>query len=71
MGRVGRVLRPREREKVAKPDEGRWDETIPMGEVSDLGRQRYGLFVGAIMVTAVFVFRAVVSAGKTLHCFDW
>jgi hypothetical protein len=31
----GPVLRPREREKVAKPDEGRWDETINCGEVSD------------------------------------
>jgi len=35
---VGLVLRLREREKVAKPDEGRWDETIPAGEVSDLLR---------------------------------
>jgi hypothetical protein len=35
---VSLVLLPREREKVPRrrgADEGRWDETIPAGEVSD------------------------------------
>jgi hypothetical protein len=30
---IGSALRPRAREKVAKPDEGRWDKTIPAERV--------------------------------------
>jgi len=42
-GESGPVLRPREREKVAKPDEGRWDETIPAGKVFDLFAKHHSI----------------------------
>jgi hypothetical protein len=37
------VLRPREREKVAKPDEGRWGKTFPAGDLSCLGSSERSL----------------------------